>query len=54
MERGATCEGIPQWARVLFVDVHFSGNEREMDMTYLRAQSDTDGTIITIKETLKW
>jgi hypothetical protein len=54
MKRGATCEEIPQWARVLFVDVIFSGKEREMDMTYLRAQSETDATIITIKETLTW
>lgn len=54
VERGARCEDIPQWARVLFVDVHFSGKEREMDMTYLKAQSDVDVTIVSIKETLRW
>lgn len=54
VERKATSEDIPQWARVLFVDVHFSGKEREMDMTYLRAQSDVNATITTIKETLRW
>ncbi|TLD36561.1 hypothetical protein E2P81_ATG02343 [Venturia nashicola] len=53
-ERGATCEDIPQWARVLFVDVHFSGKEREMDMTYLKAQSAVDATVVSIKETLRW
>lgn len=53
-ERGATCDDIPQWARVLFVDVHFSGKEREMDMTYLKAQSDVDATVVAIKETLRW
>jgi hypothetical protein len=54
MERGATSEEIRQWARIFFVDVIFSGKEREMDMTYLKVHSETDATIVTIRETLTW
>jgi len=51
---GESCEDIPEWARVLVVDVIFSTEARQLYLTFWKARSESDRTMVAIKETLSW